>query len=89
MTNYLDCFENIVSVFNEWFRVLKPDGIVVGMCMNAAAYTNPSGPLENRRRVQCFTETTLRCYFSGCKFSVKSIEKVDKFLYFIAYPNKK
>lgn len=71
LCNYLDGMPSALQALNEWYRVLKPGGVMAVIVSDAEAdrYKHHSGPLSNPRRLSLFTSTTLRYYMerSGLK----------------------
>lgn len=78
VTNCLELFPDTLRMLTEYGRMLKPEGVFAVVARDAQAYEEAAGPLENPRRVSCFTITTLRCYFSRAGFEVFAWENYGK-----------
>jgi len=71
VTNYLDGFANPIKALNEWYRVLKPNGILAIVTRDVDYYDinkTPKGPLDNMRRLSAWTNKTLPIYMARCGF---------------------
>lgn len=68
VTNYFDVFPTPLEVLTEWYRVLKPNGILAIVCRDADKFDDPLGPLANWKRQSVYTEKTLKNYLYRVKF---------------------
>lgn len=75
VTNYLDAFPGPLVPLNEWWRCLRPGGVLGIVCRNADVYTEATGPLENHRRVSLYNKKILSQYLYRTQF--KKVEVVE------------
>ena len=75
ISNYFDAFPSVLKTLHEWYRVLKPKGVVAVTCPNAEKYEGKKGPLENVNKSNSFTPLTLKHYFSRAGFKVEICEE--------------
>lgn len=78
--NYFDCFPTPLKVLHEWERILKPGGVIAFIACNAEAYENFMGPMTNKNRQSCYTDTTITCYLQRAGFKEIEISKVERAL---------
>lgn len=85
VTNYLESFPNTVKALNEWHRVLKDTGVLVLVMQNADSYSVTSvGPLGNKKKMHCFTPTTVLFYLHRCGFVVETRELIGDVIRLVA-----
>lgn len=80
VTNYLECFDRPLMVLREWYRVLKPGGILAIVARDSDQFEDNKGPMANKNRKTCFTEKTLQFHLERAGFVVRwsSIYTPDK-----------
>lgn len=73
VTNYLEGCVDVITMFKEWHRVLKANGLLVFVCpdVHIKEYADPAGPLKNTRKRSCFTSKIIKFYLTRCNFSIK------------------
>ena len=78
VTNYLEGLPNPLSALNEWWRCLKPEGVLAMVCRNANKYSAkyPKGALDNGSRQNTFTAVTLSHYMYRAGFKDVKVEEV-------------
>lgn len=76
VTNYLDCFPDVLTILRHWHSMLKTGGKIAIVVPNSDVYTNNSGPFSNRHRLHCFSPSTLRFYLEKIGFKIEVIELV-------------
>lgn len=74
VSNYVEAFPNISKVFHEWYRVLKPGGMLAFCCANADKYPDILGPFCNPRRLSIFTPKTAKQYLTRAQFKNVTVE---------------
>ena len=62
VSNYLEAVPNTIGALNEWYRTLKPGGILAMICRDAEQYIQPAGALDSAHRQHTFNSTTIRHY---------------------------
>lgn len=71
--NYFDCFDSPLKVLNEWYRVIKNNGVMAIVCSNADCYPE-NGSLLNGKRCFLYTPHTIKQYvtkvFGNCAVKV-------------------
>jgi len=87
VTNYLEALPCPLAAFHEWERVLKRGGVLAIICVNAESYSEkyPKGPMENQRRLNSFTKTTLSHYMHRAQFVNIKIEEIGDRLRAVGY----
>lgn len=87
VTNYLEGLPAPLDAFLEWYRVLKRGGVLAVICINAETYSERylKGPMENKRRLNSFTKTTLSHYMHRAQFMNIEIEEVGDRLRAVGY----
>lgn len=75
VTNYLEAFPSALKVLNEWWRCLKPEGILAIVCRDADEYTSDKGPLDNGRRQTLYNDKILSMYLYRAGFRVVKVAK--------------
>ena len=68
VSNYLDAVPNVIETLINWRRVLKTGKVLALAVRNADTYIRDRGPLENLKRLQCFTPRTLKFYLHRAGF---------------------
>ena len=92
VSNYIEGAQCPAKMFTEWYRLLKPGGVMAIVCANAEDINYAktiSGPLSRSRKggikkFSCYTATTLRFHLQFAGFSVGSIEKDGQALKVVA-----
>lgn len=79
VTNYFEALPHTLNALNEWWRVLKPGGVLAIVCMDAEAYPSkyPMGPLKNRQKNHTYTAVTITQYLYRAEFSDVKVEKTE------------
>lgn len=93
ISNYIEAASTPCKLFSEWYRLLKPGGVVAILCVDAddVAYDNTSsGPLSRSRsggikKHCCYTPRTLRFHLQFVGFTVDYIEKEGPVLKVVAH----
>lgn len=73
VTNYLDGFSTPLKALNEWWRCLRPGGVIAIVCRDANQYSTSKGPLDNGHRQVLYTEKTLAQYLYRAGFKHVSV----------------
>jgi SAM-dependent methyltransferase len=78
VTNYLEGLPYPLKALNEWWRCLKPEGVLALVCRNANKYSAkyPKGALDNGSRQNTFTTVTLSHYLHRAGFKDVKVEEV-------------
>ncbi len=78
VTNYLEGLPYPLKALNEWWRCLKPEGVLALVCRNANKYSAkyPKGALDNGSKQNTFTAVTLSHYLYRAGFKDVKIEEV-------------
>jgi SAM-dependent methyltransferase len=79
VTNYLEGMPYPLKALNEWWRVLKPEGVLAMICRDANKYSSkyPQGALGNGSRQNTYTAVTLSHYLYRAGFTNVKIEETD------------
>ena len=92
ISNHLEGLPHLVETLNNWYRVLKPGGVMAVMTLDAEAdrfkegsafksrYAKDRGPLGNPRVLNAFTKTILHQYLARCGLQRITIEVDDDLL---------
>lgn len=83
-TNYLESFPNTLKALNEWYRVLKRDGILILVVQNADVHSELKGPLGNRKKQHCFTPKTILFYLHRVGFTAQKFETEGDTIHIVA-----
>ena len=77
VTNYLEGMPYPLKALNEWWRCLKPEGVLALVCRNANKYSAkyPKGALDNGSRQSTFTAVTLSQYLHRAGFKDVKVEE--------------
>jgi hypothetical protein len=83
ISNYMESAPTPCKLFIEWYRLLKPGGVVAILCKDAddSSYDNTLiGPLSRSnkggiKKFNCYTPRTMRFYLQFNKFKVDLITK--------------
>ena len=78
VTNYLEGMPNPLNALNEWWRVLRPGGILAIICRDANRYPPKylKGALSNGSRQNTYTSVTLGHYLYRAGFTEYKYEEV-------------
>ncbi len=68
VSNYLETVPNTIGALNEWYRVLKPGGVLAMICRDAEQYIQLEGALVSGHRQHTFNKTTLKHYMYRAGF---------------------
>ncbi|MHA2066702.1 MAG: hypothetical protein ACXABY_20210 [Candidatus Thorarchaeota archaeon] len=85
VTNYLDGFANPLKALNEWWRCIRPGGIIAIITRDSDAYVGPTGPLENARRQMAYNVNTLKFFLGRAGFVNVTVVADDKRLWATGY----
>lgn len=97
VSNYVEGASSPCQLFTEWFRLMKPGGVLALLVQDAddSVYDrDPYGPLQRSgkggiKKFNCYTARTIRFYLTFVGFIVDSVEKVDgAVLKVVAHKNK-
>lgn len=83
ISNYVEAAQTPCKLFLEWYRLLKPGGVLAILLKDAddSSYDSSlSGPLARAgkggiKKFNCYTERTIKFYLQFAGFTVDSIEK--------------
>jgi SAM-dependent methyltransferase len=77
VTNYPEAMPTPLRALFEWYRCLKPGGVLGIVCMDADTYTNKKGALRNHNRLNTYTKTTIAHYLYRAGFIGVEVEVTD------------